>query len=121
MEAGAVSHFFSRYLYYPVVLILLFNLFQRRYKEEGRSKRLATLYLGIMVMALWALSFFFLRFGIPDILLLSAPAVYTVLILAFRDRMLPFRFHCACCGKQLSPKTVMFIDSNRCSACEEGD
>ena len=119
MEAGAVSLFFSRYLYYPVVLILLFNLLQRRYKEKGLLKRFATLYLGIIVISLWAFSFLFLRFGIPDILLLSTPVVYAVLIIAFRDRMLPFRFRCTVCGRRLPSKTVIFVDSNRCPACEE--
>ena len=117
MENGAVSLFLSRYLYYPVVLIFLFNLLQRRYKGEGQNKRLATLLLGSMILALWALSFLFLRFSIPDIFLLSAPAVFAVLIAVFRDKLLPFRLHCEVCGKRLPLKTVVSVDSNLCGVC----
>ncbi len=57
MNAFAVTSFLNRFLYYPVVLIFVLNLLQRKHVREGTSKRFATLYIGIGLLALWGYTF----------------------------------------------------------------
>ncbi len=118
---GEVSHFLNRILYYPVVLIFLLNLFQRRHMEEGRGKRFAIFYIGLLFLAFWGCTFFFIRFRIPDGFLILLVAASMVLIIIKRRIFFPFRFKCAGCGQKLKIKEFLFVDSNLCNLCKKND
>ena len=114
---GPVTTFLVRYLYYPVVAVLLFNLLQRRHKERGRGKRIASLLAGVLLLVFWAVAFLFERFGVPDAYLAIPASGAGVLLYLLRSRFFPFRLRCTVCGKPLPLRTVLFDDANRCDPC----
>ena len=109
----------AEYAPWIVVAMLTLNLSQRRHLEHGERKRFATLYLSILVLVVFASSHLILLYGLPAATL----GVVALLILAvagvFREQVLPFRLWCTSCGAKLSPKRVLYYDSNRCRNCEQ--
>ncbi|WP_319559674.1 8-oxo-dGTP diphosphatase [Marispirochaeta sp.] len=101
--------------YYLMVAILLFNMTQRKYREQGEKKRFATLFL--------AGAFFIFSIGLMLIRQFSLP-LYSLIPLALavaaylgmmRDRIFIFSLHCPECKKRLPLKDVLYIDSPDCT------
>jgi hypothetical protein len=118
---SVIVSFLSRFLFYPVVIILVFNLIQRRFVDRGTRKRYASLYFGVLVLAFWGVTFLFQRYGIPDGYLILPLSAAAALIAIRRKDFLPFRLRCASCGKRLSLRTVLFDDANLCDSCGVSD
>ena len=121
----AVSTFLTRYLLVPIVLVWVYHLSQRRYISAGEGKRNATLYLTIVLLAVWALSWLLAHFSLQDLYLIPI-AFFTVVLLVWQRRLVfPYRLHCVRCGGLLSASRVLFFDSNACETCqpssEEGE
>ena len=115
---NAAASILNQFLYYPVVLIFALNLLQRRHMKEGTSKRLATLYIGIGLLALWGYTFLSIRLGLDDLYLIPVTIVITGVWIFFRGHVFPFRLFCERCGKLLRLREFLYIDSNRCSSCD---
>ncbi len=118
MNAVAVTSFLNRFLYYPVVLIFALNLLQRRHVREGASKRLATLYIGIGLLALWGYTFLSNLLALDDLYLIPVIIVIIGVCIFFRGHVFPFRLFCERCGKLLRLREFLYVDSNRCSICD---
>jgi len=118
MNASAVASFLNRFLYYPIVLIFVLNLLQSRHAREGSSKRFATLYIGIGLLALWGYTFLSNRFALDDLYLIPVVIVIIGLCFFFRGHVLPFRLFCEKCGQRLHLREFLYVDSNRCSTCD---
>ena len=115
----AVSKFIVDNFYWLLLAILALNEMQRRYRAEVAKKRLATLYLAIMVFVLYMYAYGLIRLNLTDLLLLAYLALAAALIDVFRKTFLPFKLRCTDCGKSLSFNNVMFSDSNRCDSCAQ--
>ena len=118
MNAFAVTSFLNRFLYYPVALIFVLNLLQSRHVREGTSKRFATLYIGIGLLALWGYTFLSNRFALDDLYLIPVVIVIIGLCIFFRGHVFPFRLFCKKCGQRLHLREFLYVDSNRCSTCD---
>ena len=59
--------------------------------DKGRKKRLATLYMGVLLLGLWGCSFLFIRFKINDLLLIVI--ITGVLVFCFykKNLILPYK------------------------------
>ena len=90
-----VAQFLNKTLYFPVVLILIVNLLQRRHMKEGLAKRYATLYIGLILLLLWGFTFLMIRFGIPDWLLIPYCLVGVTVTVLARSKVVPFRLKCS--------------------------
>jgi 8-oxo-dGTP diphosphatase len=110
--------FLQKNLFYLLLAVLALNLFQRRYQKTSQRKRLATLYLAILVLAWMVLVIVVVAFGWPDWLLIPFTLALAGVGAVFHRHTFPFRFRCARCGKQLEAKRIVFFDSNTCEACE---
>ena len=118
MNAFAVTSFLNRFLYYPVVLIFVLNLLQRRHVREGTLKRFATLYIGFGLLALWGYTFLANRLALDDLYLIPVVIVIIGVCIFFRGHVLPFRLFCEKCGQRLHFREFLYVDSNRCSTCD---
>ncbi len=114
----AVSDFLQRYLRVPIVLVWVYHLFQRRYLPVGAGKRDATLYLTLVLLGVWALSWLLSKFSLQDLYLVPIAFFAVVLLVWQRQRIFPYRLRCARCGRPLSASRVFFFDSNTCETCE---
>jgi hypothetical protein len=113
-----VSSFLQRYLLLPIVLVWVYHLFQRRYLSVGLGKRNATLYLTLVLLAVWALAWLLSEFSLQDLYLVPI-AFFTLALLVWQRRSIfPYRLRCARCGRALSASRVFFFDSNTCERCE---
>jgi hypothetical protein len=113
-----VSDFLQRYLLLPIVLVWVYHLLQRRYLTVGAGKRNASLYLTMVLLAVWALSWLLSKFSQQDLYLVPV-AFFTLVLLIWQRRVIfPYRLRCVRCGQPLSASRVFFFDSNTCETCE---
>ena len=111
IQAGDFLHsitlFFSKNIFYLLLAVMALNMFQRRYQPYAQKKRMATLYLGILIV----------NFKLPEALILPLAAGVILLGYVKREHVLPFRLNCRQCGRRMSSKRVLFFDDNTCDAC----
>jgi 8-oxo-dGTP diphosphatase len=110
----SVSWIINRALYYPVVAVFLFNLIQRRYMDRGLGKRFATLYIGLLLLIFWGVTFFLIRFSLSDLFLIPSVLILIFIGWYWRSRIFPFRLTCRKCGARLSLKSILTEDANMC-------
>jgi hypothetical protein len=125
VEYTAISRLLKTVLLIPMVALWAFHLSQRRFKNAGVRKRIATLSLTLVLIGAWGAAWLFDRFDVPDFYLVFVAAAAVVLVAWQRKRLLPYRLRCVQCGKTLSFSRMLSWDSNKCEACEppvtEGD
>jgi hypothetical protein len=121
----SLSRLLLNVLLFPMVALWAFHLYQRKFKEEATRKRIATLLYTVMLIVAWVVAWLFSRNGIGDIWLLALPVLAVAAVAGQRKLFLPYRLHCAQCGKPLGLGRILSIDSNTCEACapprKEGD
>ncbi len=125
MEYTVISHLLLKVLLIPMVALWAFHLYQRRFKNAGVRKRIATLSLTVVFIGAWVAAWFFDRYGVPDVYLIAVAAAAVIVVIWQRRRLLPYTRHCVQCGKPLSLTRMFSWDSNKCEVCEppiaEGD
>jgi len=117
----SVNLFLAENLFYLLLAVLLLNMLQRRQRKTTEKKRMATFYLGVMVLVWMIGSILIVHFKLPD--LLQLPLVGALVLIAwwFRAYTFPFRRYCAKCAAPLSGKRMLYHDSNLCETCEPGE
>jgi hypothetical protein len=118
VESTAISALLQKILLAPMVALWIFHLYQRRFREAGTRKRIATLSLTMVIIGAWIAAWLFSRYGIADEWLIAVAVVAVAVVIWQRRLMLPFRPRCARCGKPLSLMRMFSWDSNTCEACE---
>ena len=118
MENTAISALLQKILLVPMVALWAFHLYQRKFRDAGTRKRIATLFLTMVIIGAWIAAWLFTRYGIRDEWLIAVAALAAAVIAWQRRLMLPFRRRCARCGKPLSFTRMFSWDSNTCEACE---
>ena len=125
VEHTLISNLLQKILLIPMVGLWAFHLYQRRFKDAGTRKRIATLSLTAVLIAAWAAAWVFARYGIGDTYLLVVAVLAVAVVIWQRKLMLPYRLLCTQCGTPLSLTRIFSHDSNKCEACEpaamEGD
>ncbi len=111
--------------YYLFIAVIVLNLFQRKYRERGQDKRIASLFISIMVFIVYFGAITIRAKNLPEIWILLPLAVDISLFYALKKRILVFRKSCTRCGKNLSAAELFCLDSNLCRECsgenEPGD
>ena len=101
-----------------MVALWVFHLSQRRLKQAGERKRIATLSFTVVVIGGWVAAWLFTRYGIDDVYLIAVAVLAAAGVTWQRRLMLPYRLRCVKCGTRLSLTRVFNHDSNTCEACE---
>ncbi len=115
---SSISTFLQRYLLVPIVAVWIFHLFQRRRLDRAGQKRNGTLYLTLVLLAVWALTWVLSRFSLQDLYLIPIAFLTLVLLVWQRRAIFPYRLRCVRCGHSLSVSRILFNDSNTCETCE---
>jgi hypothetical protein len=118
MEKTALSVLLQKILLVPMVALWALHLYQRKFKDAGTRKRIATLSLTLVLIGGWAAAWLFSRYGVGDEWLVLVAVCAAAIVIWQRRLMLPFRRRCVKCGAALSMTRVFSWDSNRCEACE---
>jgi len=101
-----------------LLVVLVFNLTQRKHLSHGERKRYASLYAAGLLLLFWAITLVFARASAPAILLVPTAALDVVALFAFRRQILIFAPRCASCGTRLPLERILYYDSNRCPSCD---
>jgi len=113
-----ISSLLLKILLVPMVGLWAFHLFQRRYKETGTRKRIATLSLTLVIILAWVAAWAFTRYGVADVYLIAVAAVAVAVVIWQRRLVLPYRARCVQCGKPLPMARILSRDSNKCETCD---
>jgi hypothetical protein len=116
-----VTTFVSENIIYLLLAVLVVNMLQRRYQKYAQMKRLATLYIAILILALMVGTVLIVYLDLPDIIFLPLLAVLILIGYRFRKKVFPFRLNCRKCGERLAGKRILFYDSNTCEKCEPSE
>jgi hypothetical protein len=118
VENTAVSTLLQKILLIPMIALWLFHLYQRKFREAGTRKRIATLSLTMVIIGAWIAAWLFSRYAVADTWLIAVAAAAVIVVVWQRRLVLPFRRRCARCGRPLSFTRMFSWDSNTCEACE---
>jgi hypothetical protein len=118
MEKTAVSVLLQKILLVPMVALWALHLYQRKFKDAGTRKRIATLSLTMVLIGGWVAAWLFGRYGVDDGWLILVAVGAVAIVVWQRRLMLPFRRSCVKCGAPLSIIRMFSWDSNKCEACE---
>ncbi len=100
-----------------LMVLLAFNLTQRRHLDHGEKKRFASLTFAGLGLLNYAATIAIIRFSLPDVLLIM-PVVITVFVLIkARKSLFLFRLHCTECGAPLPVAATLYHDDNLCLDC----
>jgi len=123
IQAGDFLHsitlFLAKNVFYLLLAVLALNMFQRRYQQHAQKKRMATLYLGILILVFMVGTILIVNFNLPDLLIFPLAAAVLLLGYVKREHVLPFRLNCRRCGQRMSSKRILFSDANTCDNCAE--
>ncbi len=118
MEKTALSVLLQKILLVPIVALWALHLYQRKFKDAGTRKRIATLSLTMVLIGGWVAAWIFSRSDVGDEWLVLVAACAVAIVVWQRRLMLPFRRRCVQCGASLSMTRMFSRDSNKCEACE---
>jgi hypothetical protein len=118
VDHNAVSRALLAVLLVPILILWVYHLAQRRFREEGAAKRSASMQLTLLLIAVWIVAFGLRRYHVDDVFLLPAVVAAAIILIARRRVMLPYRARCVRCRAPLPLKTILFTDANACAACE---
>src|SRR5208337_4829503 len=102
VEHASLSALLQKVLLIPMVALWAFHLYQRRFRDAGTHKRIATLSLTMVIIGAWIGAWLFTRYGIADEWFIAVAAAAVAVVIWQRRLMLPFRRICARCGTPLS-------------------
>ncbi|MBN1685136.1 MAG: hypothetical protein JW852_00700, partial [Spirochaetales bacterium] len=102
-----------------LVVLLVFNLTQRRHLDHGEKKRVASLMLAGLALLNYAAAIVFTRFSIPPIYLVIPLLIAVFVGIRFRKTLFVFRLHCASCDAPLPVAVTLYHDDNLCLDCRE--
>jgi len=109
---------FQTILLAVLVLVLGFNLTQRKHLAHGEKKRLASLKFAGLIFIPYLAATGIIKKSMPWAYIFPPIAVAFILCLVFRREIFIFKRRCASCGSLLGAKRSLYHDNNLCESCE---
>ena len=75
MTESTVSAFVVEWFPWLFIVLLVFILLQKKYLETGEKKRFASLYIALLVLAVFVAAALVLRFSLTDLFLVPVVAL----------------------------------------------
>ena len=102
-----------------LVVVLTYNMTQRRHLEHGERKRFASLKFAGLIL-LFAVELYLIQwFALPSPLAYLAFAVVIIAAVLMRSGFTIYKVKCVNCTTPLSLTRVLYYDDSLCPACEE--
>jgi 8-oxo-dGTP diphosphatase len=100
-----------------LILVLLFNMSQRKHLEKGERKRYASLLFAVVIFTGFVGVITIRRFALPAATLAAVAGIMALLFVLLRARIFIFRLSCPSCGASFSLKQILYVDDPPCLAC----
>ena len=110
--------FIAKNFYYLFLGLIIFNMIQRKYRGVGGNKRMASLIAAIMVFILYIGAHGIKAKNLPEYWISVPIFIDITLFYALKNKLFIFKRNCIECGKKLSTKEMLYIDSNLCADCD---
>lgn len=114
-----IAKFIAENFYWVFLGVLALNVFSRKHQKKAAKKRMAVLFLAIIIFGLYVSGVLIVEFGLSQYLLLLYLAIAAPVMYIFREKILPFRLKCRECGTTMDFNEIFFHDSNMCQKCRE--
>jgi len=114
-----ISEFISENFFYVFLAVIALTLFQRKYGKRVTKKRMAVLYIAIIIFALQISASLIMEFEFTDAYLLIWAVAAGVIIYFKKGVIFPFKYKCVKCSATLTFNDMVFDDSNLCEKCRE--
>jgi hypothetical protein len=115
-----VATILLKVLLVPIVAVWVFHMSNRRHRDAGTRKRMATLGITGLLIAMWVAAYAFERYGVADAWLALPAAALAVIAVLGRRFLFPWRLRCTKCGKPLGFTRAFSLDANLCGDCAPG-
>jgi len=102
---------------WPLIIVIVPNLFFRKYGQKSIKKRKANLYQAIAVFIVTMSASIITQYKFGDIYLYIITSVVIVLLVVFRKNVFPYTRKCEKCGATLDLKTIYYMEKNLCTSC----
>ncbi len=103
----------DNYLWF-LVLILLGNLYQKRFPKRSYKKRTATLIIASLAMLFQIFIVVILSRELPEWLAIPALLITIAAAYPFRKKILIFKTRCSSCGDKLNFTAIFNYDDSVC-------
>jgi hypothetical protein len=110
--------FIAKNFYYLFLGLIIFNVIQRKYRGVGGNKRMASLIAAIMVFILYIGAQGIKAKNLPEYWIYLPIFIDITLFYALKNKLFIFKRNCVNCGKKLSSREMLYIDSNLCADCD---
>ena len=112
-----ISEFIASNFFYVFLAVIALTLFQRRYGAKVVKKRMAVLFIAILVFALHINAVLVMEFKLNDAFLLIWAAAAGILLYFKWNIVFPFKRKCVSCSQIMTFNEIVFDDSNTCEKC----
>jgi 8-oxo-dGTP diphosphatase len=106
----------DNYLWF-LVLILVANLYQKKFAKRSYKKRTATLIIASLAMLMQIFIVIILSRELPQWLVFPALLLTIAAGYPFRKKILLFKTSCPSCGTKLNFTAILNYDDNLCNEC----
>ncbi len=106
-------------LYWVIIVVLFFNIMQRKHYPHVKKKRMATLYIAVLVLLLNMFVALILQFTLPEWTLIPALLITLTVGFILRKKIFIFKLKCVECGAKLTMNDMAYRDDNLCEDCRK--
>ena len=112
LQSTILIEFVSRYFYWVFLAILILNMTQRKHQKTAQKKRMATLYLAIAALVIYAGAELCRQYALGDGVMVAVILAVVAAVAVLRNHTFPFTLTCQCTGRRLDWNTILYRDDN---------
>ena len=110
--------FIAKNFYYLFLGLIIFNVIQRKYRGVGDRKRMASLIVAIMVFILYIGAKGIQAKNLEEYWIFLPVFIDLTIFYTLKNKIFIFKINCVECGKKLSSREMLYVDSNLCADCD---
>lgn len=112
LQSTILVEFVAQYFYWVFLAILILNMTQRKHQRTAQKKRMATLYLAIAALVIYAGAELCRQYAFGDGVMVAVILAVLAAVFILRDRTFPFTLTCQCTGRRLDWNSILYRDDN---------
>lgn len=112
LQSTILVEFVARYFYWVFLAILILNMTQRKHQKTAQKKRMATLYLAIAALVIYAGAEMCRQYALGDGVMVAVILAVIAAVAILRNHTFPFTLTCQCTGRRLDWNSILYRDDN---------
>ncbi len=112
LQSTILVDFVAQYFYWVFLAILILNMTQRKHQRTAQKKRMATLYLAIAALVIYAGAELCRQYALGDGVMVAVILAVIAAVFILREHTFPFTLTCQCTGRRLDWNSILYRDDN---------